>query len=85
VLHYTDDAGGVAVGIERLDVRLGEGGPEGAAALRHETRFGAGGVDVAWSVVPGSGTGALAGLTGTGGFSAPPEGKEWTWRLEREG
>jgi len=85
VLHYTDDAGGVAVGIERLDVRLGDGGPEGAVALHHETHFGAGGVDVTWSVVPGSGTGALAGLSGTGGFSSPPEGKEWTWRLEREG
>ena len=85
VLHYRDGADGLAVGIERLQASLGEDGPEGTVALRHDTRFGADGVDVTWSVVPGSGTGALAGLAGTGGFTAAPEAKKWSWRLEREG
>jgi hypothetical protein len=52
--------------------------------LRYEGTFGADGVTIAWTVVPGSGTGALAGVTG-GGYTAGPHAKEWTWRLGAAG
>lgn len=47
--------------------------------------FDADGVDIRWTVVPGSGTGAMAGAEGGGGFTARDHAREWTWRLEREG
>jgi hypothetical protein len=36
----------------------------------------------AWTVVQGSGTGDLVGVTGTGGFEAPMGGGEPTWTLD---
>ena len=47
-----------------------------------EGMFDAEGVTVAWTVVRGTGTGELAGLGGTGGFTAGPHVKEWAWRLD---
>lgn len=82
VMHYTDEAIGVTVGVERVEGRV-EGRP-GACALRHEGTFGPEGVEVRWSVVPGSGTGTLAGVTGTGGYSVPIHDKEWSWHLDLE-
>jgi hypothetical protein len=83
VMHYADDASGVTVGIERLDGHV-DGRPAGLV-LRHEGTFDADGVVVRWSVVSGSGTGALAGFAGGGGFTATAHSKEWTWRLDRDG
>jgi len=51
---------------------------------RSEGTFGADGVTIAWTAVPGSGTGALAGVTG-GGYTAGPHAKEGTWRLGAAG
>ena len=78
VIHYQEEAAGVVVGLERLTGRVD--GEPGEVVLRNEGTFGADGVTIAWTVVPGSGTGALAGVTG-GGYTAGPHAKEWTWRL----
>lgn len=83
VLHYTGDDRGVTAGLERVEGRVR--GESATVALRHEGTFGPDGVDMRWSVVPGSGTGALAGLVGRGGFRAPAHATEWTWRLGGEG
>jgi len=37
---------------------------------------------VAWTVVPGSGTGVFAGFEGSGGYRAEPHSTTWNWRLE---
>lgn len=81
VMHYAGEEQGVTVGLERLDARTADGG-EGTVVLRSEGAFDAAGVTVAWTVVPGTGTGAFAGLGGTGGFTAGPHVKEWAWRLD---
>lgn len=41
-------------------------GREGSFLIRHETGFDAKGVSSKFEVVPGSGTGELAGITGSG-------------------
>lgn len=53
-------------GYERIVGRLG--GREGTFVLEHHGRYANGAADTTWVVAPGSGTGALAGLRGTGGF-----------------
>jgi hypothetical protein len=57
-VHYT--------GLERVTGSLG--GRRGSFVLKHEGIFEDGLAKTAWTVVPGSGTGELAGLRGTGGF-----------------
>ena len=83
-MHYAAEHEGTAVGFERLEVRTGDG-EEGTIVLRSEREFDGEGVDTTWTVVPGSGTGALAGFEGSGGYHAPPQSTSWTWRLDREG
>jgi uncharacterized protein DUF3224 len=57
------------VGIERVTGSLG--GRSGSFVLQDTGNLAADGtVTGEWSVVPGSGTGELAGLRGTGGFTA---------------
>lgn len=83
-MHYAAEHEGTAVGYERLEVRTGDG-EEGTIVLRSACQFDGEGVDTTWTVVPGSGTGALAGFEGSGGYHAPPQSTSWTWRLDREG
>ena len=59
-VHYT--------GLERISGTLA--GKRGSFVLKHEGVYQGGQATTAWSVVPGSGTGELAGLVGTGGFSS---------------
>jgi hypothetical protein len=83
-MHYAGEHEGTAVGYERLEVRTGDG-LEGTIVLRSACEFDGEGVDTTWTVVPGSGTGALAGVEGSGGYHAPPQSTSWAWRLDREG
>lgn len=78
-MYYATGNRGSGVGIEY--VRATVGGEEGTVALRNEAAFD-GTVDVAWTVVPGSGTGVFAGFEGSGGYRAEPHATSWTWRLE---
>jgi hypothetical protein len=83
-MHYAGEHEGTAVGYERLEVRT-DAGEGGTIVLRTACEFHGEGVDTTWTAVPGSGTGALAGFEGSGGFHAPPRSTSWTWRLDREG
>ncbi|MCP2255261.1 Protein of unknown function (DUF3224) [Prauserella aidingensis] len=58
------DGGQASPGIERIEGTVA--GRAGSFVVRHDVRYGADGIDDTWSVVPGSGTGELAGLTGHG-------------------
>jgi hypothetical protein len=59
-VHYT--------GLERVTGSLG--GKQGSFLLKHDGIFENGIAKTAWTVVPGSGTGELAGLRGEGGFAS---------------
>lgn len=62
LLSYNPDATGSAPALERFVGTLG--GRSGSCILQHISTFDAGGVRDTFSVVPGSGTGELAGLGG---------------------
>jgi hypothetical protein len=61
-----DDQSATMVSIQRFRGRLGE--REGTFALHGSESIERGRIKATWSVVPGSGTGALHGLRGEGGF-----------------
>jgi hypothetical protein len=83
VLYYADGTTGVTVGLERVAGWLR--GEDASVVLQHAGTFGPDGVEIHWSVVPGSGAGALAGFWGAGGYAAAAHTKEWTWHLDGEG
>ena len=59
-VHYT--------GLERVSGSLA--GKRGGFVLKHDGVFEDGIAKTTWTVVPGSGTGELAGLSGAGGFAS---------------
>ena len=65
----SDDAASF-VGIERVTGRIG--GRSGTFLLQDQGTLTGSTVSGEWFVVPGSGTGELAGLRGEGGFTAEP-------------
>ncbi|MFD8413041.1 DUF3224 domain-containing protein [Streptomyces sp. NPDC059650] len=65
-ITYTGENIGSYTGLELLSGSLD--GRKGAFVLREDGTFDAGGTRCGFEVVPGSGTGALAGLTGSGSF-----------------
>lgn len=68
LLYYagegTAGGGGTAPGIERVEGSVE--GRKGSFILRHEVGYAADGVRGTFTVIPGSGTGELAGITGSG-------------------
>jgi hypothetical protein len=68
LLYYAgegyDGEGTAAPGFERFEGTVD--GREGTFVIKHETAFDAKGIHSEFTIVPGSGTGELAGLTGTG-------------------
>jgi hypothetical protein len=66
LLAYANDDYCSFVGIERVTGRLT--GREGSFVLQQHGTFQDGGIRTEWFVVPGSGTGELAGLRGEGGY-----------------
>ncbi|MEU6825908.1 DUF3224 domain-containing protein [Streptomyces atriruber] len=68
-IAYTNETVGAFVGYEFIDGTLD--GRKGSFVMEQRGSFGADGViECSFSVLPGSGTGELAGLTGTGTFTA---------------
>jgi hypothetical protein len=59
-----DGDGQRAPGLERIEGSVH--GRRGSFVIRHDTGYGAEGIQDSWSVVPRSGTGELTGLSGTG-------------------
>ncbi|WP_055570053.1 DUF3224 domain-containing protein [Streptomyces atriruber] len=68
-IAYTNETVGAFVGYEFIDGTLD--GRKGSFVMEQRGSFGADGViECSFSVLPGSATGELAGLTGTGTFTA---------------
>ncbi|MEU2391203.1 DUF3224 domain-containing protein [Streptomyces sp. NPDC007369] len=65
-IAYTGENVGSYTGLELLSGAVD--GREGAFVLKEHGSFDAGGTRCSFEVVPGSGTGGLAGLTGSGSF-----------------
>jgi hypothetical protein len=80
LMTHRPDGTASFVGVETVSGRLG--GKAGAFVLEHRGTFQEGAATADCRVVPGSGTGALAGLSGSGRFAA--EGREAPFRLEYE-
>lgn len=74
---YDDGNGQAAPGYERIEGSVA--GRKGSFLVRHDVRYGADGISDTWSVVPGSGTGELAGLSGTGTASGNSETVDYTF------
>src|SRR4051812_40724107 len=68
LMTYLPDATAMFVGYQRFVGRLGT--REGTFIFRHGGRFANGVASDTWTVVEGSGTGALAGIRGQVEFSA---------------
>ncbi len=71
--HYT--------GLERIEGVLG--GKKGSFVLKHEGVYKEGEANTKYTVVPGSGTGELVGITGSGGYGTG-HNHEWPITLEWE-
>ncbi|WP_055535280.1 DUF3224 domain-containing protein [Streptomyces alboniger] len=67
-IAYTSETTGGYVGYEFIEGTLD--GHKGSFVIEQHGSFVADGIECAFTVVPGSGTGELAGLTGTGTFTA---------------
>ncbi|MEW2415436.1 DUF3224 domain-containing protein [Streptomyces sp. NPDC046866] len=65
-ITYTGESVGTFTGVELLSGSVD--GHTGSFALEQHGTFDAGGTRCTFEVVPGSGTGGLAGLSGSGGF-----------------
>ncbi|MEC3979234.1 DUF3224 domain-containing protein [Amycolatopsis sp. H20-H5] len=68
LLYYAgegfDGVGTAAPGFERFEANVD--GRAGSFVVKHETGFDAAGIHSTFTIVPGSGTGELAGITGSG-------------------
>ena len=83
VMFYRADGTASFVGLELVVGRLGE--RSGSFVLEHTGSFEGAVARATWRVVPGSGTGDLVGLKGTGGFaSAHAESYPMTLEYEFE-
>jgi hypothetical protein len=78
LMAYADDGTARFVGLQRVRGMLDD--RKGAFVLEVEGTFDGALAKGTWTVVPGSGTGDLTGLEGTGGFEAP-RGPKATWTL----
>ena len=79
VMSYLTEETGTFVGYEQVTGRLSD--RDGTFVLRHDGTFADGSVRSALNVVPGSGTGALAGLTGEGEYVATHGQKQSPYTL----
>ena len=68
VMAHLDGENASFTGYEKVVGSLG--GRIGSFVLRHTGKYDGAAATAQYEVVPGSGTGELAGLTGAGGFSA---------------
>jgi hypothetical protein len=64
-------------GLERIEGSVG--GHSGSFVIRHEATYGPDGIRLAFTVVPGSGTGELAGLSGSGTATGASETMHYTF------
>lgn len=72
LMVYPTDTSASFVGLQSVTGSLG--GRKGSFVLQSHGTWEGGVAKAEWFVVPGSATGALAGLTGKGGYTARPDG-----------
>lgn len=75
-----DSAGTTSPGLERIEGSVD--GRCGSFVIKHDVGFGERGVTGTWRVLPGSGTGELAGLSGAGTISGASETMRYTFDFE---
>jgi Protein of unknown function (DUF3224) len=80
LMVYKPDGSTSITGLERVVGRVG--GREGSFVFRHEGQDKDGAAAITCTVVPGSGTGELAGLRGEGRFEAKAMTVELTFDYE---
>lgn len=73
LMSYAADGTATFVGLERVEGTVG--GRKGSFVLQHVGAFADGAARARLSVVPGSGTDGLGGVTGDGDFTADPGGR----------
>src|SRR5919109_4850447 len=73
LMCYRPDQTADFVGLQRVIGQLGD--RSGTFVLQTAGSFDGQEAKGDWSVLPGSGTGDLSGLRGSGGYSAPPGGE----------
>jgi hypothetical protein len=81
LMCYRADGTARFLGWQQVDGAVA--GTDGSFVLETEGEFDGGTAVGRWTIVPGSGTGRLAGLTGTGQFEAP-HGPTATFTLDYE-
>lgn len=69
IMLYPDDATANFSGLERIEGKLG--GRSGSFVLRHEGSFADGAAKTTLTIMPGTGTGELTGVRGSGNSLAP--------------
>ncbi|MEJ1933296.1 DUF3224 domain-containing protein [Nostoc sp. NIES-2111] len=79
LMAYTDEGPVTYVGLERFEGTLD--GKQGSFVLRHEGVYAEGEAKTQLFIVPNSGTGALAGIEGSGYYGA---GEHASWPVELE-
>ena len=79
LMTYAEDGTARFVGLTHVTGTVA--GRRGTLVLQHAGRFDADGLSTDFSVVPGSGTGDLAGLSGAGtlAYRGPEEGTRYTF------
>ena len=80
LMAYPGDGSASYVGLEHVVGRLG--GRAGSFIIQHTGADDGQAATGTWSVVPGSGTGDLRGLSGQGNFSATRDEKQYRFTLE---
>lgn len=73
-----DGGGQAAPGFERVEGAVD--GRSGSFLIRHDVRYDQQGIADTWTVVPGSGTGDLAGLAGSGSMHGDSESMPYVFR-----
>jgi Protein of unknown function (DUF3224) len=82
LMTYRDDGTADFVAMERLDGSLG--GKRGTFVLSHAGAFVDGAASGTWTIVEGSGTGELEGITGSSTFSIPKGEAVFPFALDYE-
>ena len=81
LLYYTTEGTDEkAPGFERIEGSVE--GRKGSFLIRHEVGYGASGVHGTFTVVPGSGTGELSGITGNGTIAGASETMNYTFEYQ---
>jgi hypothetical protein len=80
LFRYGPDGACEILGFEHITGTLA--GRTGEFALRHEGTFSGAGLSIRSTIVPGSATGELDGLAGSGTVAAPAGQETCTWTLE---